>query len=266
MRTTLAALFAATLAAAPAAAQISVAGSTVSERDARPGETYTGTILLRNAGAEPQEAKLYHADYRFFADGRTLFEAAGSQPRSNAEWIRLSPSRVTVPPGGEAAVGYTVTVPAAGVPAGSHWSAVMVEAVGGDSPEAAGRRSGRVEVGIRTSVRYAVQVATHLAGGSRLVDFARVAVVPLPAGGRALELDVANAGERGYRLDLSVELFDAEGAPAGKLAARRGLLYPGTSLRQRFDLPALPPGSYKALLVADTGGDEVFGAEYTLTL
>ncbi|HEX2188413.1 MAG TPA: hypothetical protein VHG51_05915, partial [Longimicrobiaceae bacterium] len=257
MRTALATLLAATLAtlAAPAAAQISVVSATVNERQARPGETYAGTILIRNSGPEPHEAKLYQTDYRFFADGRTLFETAGSRPRSNAGWITLSPSRVVVPPGGEATVRYTVAVPATGEASGSYWSTVMVEGVGRDSPEASGGRPARVQVGLRTTVRYAVQVATHLAGGTTMVDFAGVAVASPPEGGRALELDVLNPGERAYRLDLSVELFDALGAPAGKLSSRRGLLYPGSSLRQSFGLPALPPGSYRALVIADTGGD-----------
>ena len=265
MRTAFAVLLAAALAAVPAAAQLSVVSSTVAEHRARPGETYTGTIVLRNDGPAPQEASLYQTDYRFFDDGRTLFEAAGGQPRSNAGWITLSPSRLVVPAGSEATVGYTVAVPAAGATAGSHWSMVMVEAIGAESPEAAGRR-GRVEVGIRTAVRYGVQVATHLEGGESRVEFARVAVTAGAAGGRSLELDLANAGDRAYRLDLSVEIFDAQGVPAGKLAARRGLLYPGSSLRQSFELPALPPGSYKALVIADTGGDEVFGGDFTLKL
>lgn len=264
-RTFVAAALAAVFASGPVRAQISVVSATVDEHAARSGESYTGTIRLRNTGAEPQEARLYPTDYRFFADGRTLYEPAGSQSRSNARWITLARSRVTVPAGGEAAVEYTVAVPAAIPGAGSYWSMVMVEGIGADSPEAAGR-PGRVQMGVRPTIRYGIQLATHLAGGTSLADFRDVGVVSRPESGRALEFAIVNTGERAYRLDVSVELFDARGAPVGKLTAQRGLIYPGTSVRQSFALPALPPGSYQALVVADTGGDDVFGGQYTLRL
>ena len=49
-----------------------------------------------------------------------------------------------------------------------------------------------------------------------------------------------------------------------KEASERGLLYPGTSLRQEFRLGTLAAGTYKALVVVDTGGDQVFGGQFTL--
>jgi hypothetical protein len=41
-------------------------------------------------------------------------------------------------------------------------------------------------------------------------------------------------------------------------------MYPGTSVRQRIVLPDLPEGEYRALVVVDAGGDDAFGAEYTI--
>ena len=45
---------------------------------------------------------------------------------------------------------------------------------------------------------------------------------------------------------------------------------PGSRLREtgllRFDLGAIPAGEYQALVVADAGGDQVFGAQYHLKL
>jgi hypothetical protein len=79
-------------------------------------------------------------------------------------------------------------------------------------------------------------------------------------------VNVVNTGEQADRLELRVELFDAEGAPAGRLTSTRGLVYPGSSIHQRFDLGQLAPGTYRALLVVDTGSDDVFGAEYTIRI
>lgn len=253
-------LFAAALALpGTLAAQVSVVSSTLEERQATAGERYAGTIRVRNTSGQPQQARVYQADYRFLADGRTFYEQPGTGPRSNAGWVQLNASQLTLGPGEEAAVAYTVAVPGAGV-RGSYWSVLMVETVQPQAP-----RTGQRGVGITPSIRYAVQVATHVGQAERRIALEGARLTG-PAGGRALEVDVVNTGEQADRLALRVDLFDAEGAPAGRLASARGLVYPGTSIRQRFDFPALPAGTYRALLVVDTGSDEVFGAEYTLRL
>jgi hypothetical protein len=253
-------LAAALLAAAPAAAQVSVVSSTLNEHAAAPGEQYTGTIRLRNTGAEPRQARVSPADYRFLADGRTFYEQPGTGAHSNAAWVRFSPGQLTLAPGEEATVSYTVAVPADAALRGSYWSVLLVETV--DDASAA-VRTGRV--GISPSIRYAVQLATHVGQAERRIAL-EGAHLTTDGGPRALQVDVVNTGGHADRLELRVDLFDAEGAPAGRLASTRGLVYPGTSIRQRFELGSLPPGTYRALLVVDTGTDDVFGAEYTLRL
>lgn len=249
------------LALVPAAlpAQVSVVSSTLEEREAAPGERYAGTVRLRNTTGQPQQARVSQADYRFLADGRTFYEAPGSVQRSNAAWLRFSPAQLILAPGEEASVAYTVDIPAGADVQGSYWSVLLVETV---QPEAAGARRG---VAITPSIRYAVQLATHVGQAERRIAL-EGAHLAGEAGARALEVDVLNTGAQADRLELRVELFDAEGNPAGRLASSRGLVYPGSSIRQRFELPALPAGTYRALLVVDTGSDDVFGAEYTLKL
>jgi hypothetical protein len=255
-------VFLATLLAVPAtlSAQVSVISSTQEERQAAPGERYTGTVRVRNTSGQPQQARVYQADYRFLADGRTFYEQPGTAPRSNAAWVQFNPSRLTLAPGEEAAVTYTVTVPAGGDTRGSFWSVLMVETV---QPQPA--RGAQRGVGITPAIRYAVQLATHVGQAERRIAL-EGAHLTGEGGSRALEVDVVNTGEQADRLELRVDLFDAEGAPAGRLTSSRGLVYPGTSIRQRFEFPALPAGTYRALLVVDTGSDDVFGAEYTLRL
>jgi len=255
-----------TAVATTARAQITVLGSGVEEHAARPGETYSGTLRLRNEGRQPEEARVYLSDYSFGADGRTVYAPAGSLPRSSARWIAFSPSQVRIAPGGEATVGYTVTVPAGMTASGTFWSLVMVEGIAHGSPEStSGGRAARVRVGVQPSIRYAVQIATTLGAATPQVRFASARAYAA-GGGKVLELDLANAGEVAYRPEIRVELFDEAGHKAGVFSSRRGLLYPGTSLRQTFDLGAVPAGTYQALVVADAGGDQVYGAQYRLKL
>lgn len=253
-----------------AAAQVAILNGTVQEHQSSAGQSYAGTIRLRNATAEPQEVRAYLSDYEFQADGRTSYGEPGRSARSNAPWITLSPARVVLPPGGETEVGYRVSVPAsAAARTGTYWSLVMLEPVSRSSAESSQPAAGgrRPTLGVQTRVRYAVQVATTVgSGGARRVDFTSTRAVSTAGGGKALDLDVANTGDIAYRPTVRLELFDAEGNPAGRFEAERGLLYPGTSLRQRFDLGRLPAGTYQALVVADAGAESVFGAQYQLKL
>jgi hypothetical protein len=254
------------LAAAPALAhgQIAVLGNGVEEHAAHPGETYSGTLRLRNQGSEPADARIDLRDYSFAADGSSRFDPPGSTPRSNARWVAFSPAQVHLAPGAEATVGYTVTVPD-GVAPGTSWSILMVTTIARGAPESAEPAGGRVRVGLQATLRYGTQIATTVAGPAPRVAFANAHAFA-GARGKVLEFDVANAGDVAYRPELRVEVFDAAGQKVASLGSRRGLLYPGSSLRQRFELGALPPGTYQALVVADTGGDQLFGAQYRLQL
>src|ERR1700730_2563292 len=73
-----------------AGAQIAVVGSTVEEHTAAPGQSYEGTILVRNLTTTPQSVRIYQTDYRFFADGTSHFDDASTTPRSNARWVKPS--------------------------------------------------------------------------------------------------------------------------------------------------------------------------------
>lgn len=257
------------LAAPPAAlrAQIAVVANTVDEHPAAPGQSYSGTLRLRNPDREPREARLYLTDYTFSADGRTDYPAAGSLPRSNARWVTFSPAQVRLGPGEEATVGYTVAVPADPTLAGTYWSLLMVEGIAPGAPgSSAPRARGRVEVGVTPTIRYGVQLATTLAGtGTAEVRFVAARAVA-EGRGKVLELEVANSGTLAYRPELRVELFDAAGSRVGTYTSRRGLVYPGASILQRFELGPLPAGEYQALVVGDTGATDLFGAQYRLRL
>lgn len=250
------------LSGAPALAQIAVVGSTVEERVAAPGQSYTGTIVVRNLTQTDQPVRIYQTDYLFYADGTSHFTDPGAAPRSNAKWVTPTVRSLLVPPSSEMTVTYTVKVPAADSLRGTYWSAIMVE---GAPSEAARSSAGRPQVGVGAIMRYAVQVATHIqTSGSRKVSFADSKFLTNPDSTQAFELVVQNAGERAYRPALWIEVYDEQGALRANTRQERGLLYPGTSLRQTFALGKLPRGTYRAIVFADSGEDAVFASQYTL--
>jgi hypothetical protein len=242
-------------------AQIAVVGNAVDEHEAGPGQRYVSSITVRNLTAAPQPVRIYQTDYRFSADGTSNFDSAGTVSRSNAAWIKPSASSVMIPPMADIVLSYAVTVPAIDSLRGTYWSAIMVEGQPRLPPQAR-----RGQIGLGAVFRYAVQVATHLpTTGSRKVRLTRQASLTEPSGARVLDVVVENTGERAYRPNLWVELYDAGGKLRKRVEQQRGLLYPGTSVKQHFDFGALPAGTYKALVFADTGDDTVSAAQYKLT-
>jgi hypothetical protein len=242
-------------------AQIAVLSSTVEEKTAAPGEKYSGAIIVSNQSAQPQIARIYQTDYRFASDGTAHYDDPGSSRRSNAAWITPQASRIMVPANSQVSVPYAVTVPQGDSLKGTYWSMIMVEGM----PAEPGAASDKPAVAIGSVMRYAVQLATHIrTTGTRTVEFASPAASKLATGTAALDIDMTDTGERGFRPTLWVEVYDAQGTLRAKAKQTRGLLYPGTSLHQHFDLGTLPSGAYKAVIFADTGEDAVFATQYNI--
>jgi hypothetical protein len=244
-----------------ATAQISVVGNTVEEHLAQPGEVYHGAVLLHNLTTMAQPVRIYQTDYMFFADGTSRFDAPGSVARSNAPWITPSTGSVILPPSGEATVAYTVRVPPSDTLRGTYWSAIMFEGSVNVPTQAQPR-----QIGVGSILRYAVQIATHLNehGVARAVFEKQRLETSSRDSTPALAVDLRNVGERGYRPLVWIELYDSGGGLRTRVQQQRGLLYPGTSLKARFDLGKLPAGTYKAVVFADIHEDAVTAAQYTL--
>ncbi len=248
--------------------QISIVGDLSQDRDASPGEKYEGSILLRNESNEPQEAKIYQTDYLFKYDGTNNYAEPGTVPRSNAKWIAFSPSYATVPPQGSTTITFTVTVPPNTEMkklVGSYWSMLMVEGI----PKGSGESSHptdlkKSQMGIQQTIRYGIQIATHIAQtGVKSIKFLDTKLISKNPGERFLQVDIENNGDVWFRPDMYVELFDAKGVSVGKFYGSKYRLYPGTSVRQVIDLSKVPLGTYKAMIVVDGGGDDIFGAQNT---
>jgi hypothetical protein len=248
--------------------QIAVIGGLSQDREATPGEVYDGAITVKNDTDAEQEVKIYQRDYFFASDGSNVYGDPGRMARSNARWVTFAPATIVLPAKGSATVKYTVTVPRDSVTAplvGSFWSMLMVESIPEGSPESSVKGKGGTKLGLRQNIRYAVQIATHLRNaGTKMVRFFNVKLVKGEDGERLLQVDVENTGEAYLRPDVTVELFGADGESRGKLPGGKYRMYPGTSVRHLIKVNDLPPGTYKALVVVDAGGPDVFGAQYTL--
>ena len=254
------------VAAGAAAAAVSVSGKLTHEKQAAPGEAYESVIYLGNTGEEAEQVKVYQTDYLFSCDGTYNYETPGKNPRSNAGWTTFGPARVTIPPHGTSIINYSVKVPDDPGLAGTYWSIIMVEVLSKQSPEIAGGHDGQVKLGIDQVFRYGVQIVTHIEDtGQRKLKFLDTRLLR-EDGARVLEVDLENTGERWLRPVLWAELYDTSGTFVGKFDAGTLRIYPGTSVRYKVDLTQVAGGDYKAVVIADCGADDVFGATYSLSV
>lgn len=255
---------------APVSAQVAVSGDLVREHAASPGRRYSGSIRVRNASSSPQDVEVSTADYHFDADGSSRFEKPGSLPRSLASWITYAPARITLAPGAETDIAYTVQVPStAGVGpdnnlTGSYWTALVIE---GASVAAGEMDLAQRGVGLVPRVRYAVQIAAHIdPAQDREIDLSNIQVERTDAGSGMLSIDARNTGQLGYRPTFELQVFDAVGELVGRYRQERGLLLPGTGIRQRFELGALAPGAYELFMTIDTGAADLLGTQFRIEL
>lgn len=241
----------------------SVTSGLTIEKVVSPGEKVEGVITLRG-GENEEVVRLYQTDYLFYADGRTLYNDPATTPRSNASWITIYPSEVTVPPQGEVTVNYQIQVPEEKL-SGTYWSMIMVEPQA-PPPAELTPEEGKVQLGIRTVLRYGIQIVTHLGDSGKRELNILDRQVSKEGEDYILALDLENPGERSLRPALRAEIYNEEGTLLEKKEGGQYRIYPGTSVRAKIDLGALPPGKYKILVVMDNGDQYIWGAQYSLSL
>jgi hypothetical protein len=260
-------------------AGVVVVGELTHEKTLEPGQRIEGSIELRNTGESECQVRVYQTDYLFRADGSNLYGDPGSADRSNAGWFSISPNRLTIPPHQKALVYYSGQVPqvqqlasvnndlqmsvGAG-PAGTYWSMVMIEPVPEAGVQTAEDEAGKVKLGIQTKVRYGIQIVTNVGdGGAPEIKFLDKKLSHRQ-NKTVLQMDIENTGERWLSPRVWVELYDSQGAQAGRFEGEKKRIYPGCSVRQMVDLGDVPRGRYKALVVVDNGDQYVFGARYDI--
>lgn len=247
-------------------ARVGIVGGLDHERNVEANKTYQGVIFVKNLGEEPQEVKVYQTDFLFFCDGSNLYGEPGKDPRSNAKWISFSPRQLTIAPQQTSAVNYTIKVPDDKSLKGTYWSSIMIEGLWKSAPKVVTPGKEEVKASVIQNIRYNIKIRTHLGNtGSRELKFLDTKLLR-EGEKRILQADIENTGERFLKPRLWAELYDKEGAYIGRFEAGILRTYPGTSVRFKIDLSGVPEGEYKALIVADCGGDAVFGITHTLKL
>lgn len=230
-----------------------------------PGESYEGEIVLVNGSDQATTVQVSQVDFLPSEEG-VGYPKPGSLPRSNARWFEVSPGDVQIPAGEQVVVPYSIRVPNDPSLAGSYWSMILLTPSDAESVQET--QEGRIQASVRTRFRYGVSVVTNLGDrGESGLSFENPQFVR-PEDGAATHLQVSlqNTGERLLNPTVQLELFDAGGTQVDRFEAQAERIFPGTSVRQDFELGSLSPGEYTAVVIADAGGEDVFGTRYTLNV
>jgi len=240
---------------------IFVEGGLTHEFTIEPGKTYNGKIVIRNEGNKQKGIRVYKTDYLMYADGKNIYGEPGTAPRSCANWITYTPSRTVIKPNSESEIMYTINVPDSVNLTGTYWCIFMIEPIPDNllEPELPEKK-----IGVRVKWRYGVQVVLNVGDtGTRNLKFIGTELIK-DKDKKILQVDIENTGEQWLKPVVWIELYKADGTLQGKYSSIVMRCYPGTSIRHKFNLTDVPDGTYKALIIADCGEDDLFGVNYTL--
>jgi len=251
------------LAVIPAYAKVSLMGSMTHEYNARPGGQYEDELVIRNSGTDNVIIKLEIRDYFFASDGTTDYMDPGSIERSNASWVKLEKTRISIAPGTSAKVKFTVNVPDDKSLSGTYWSIAMVEPQSEVQVKEGDQKT--VNLTLHETIRYGVQIVTTIgSSGRKQLEFIKASLNSNDDSTLTLNVDLLNVGDRWLRPEVWVDLFKEDGSFVARFKGTNKRLFPGTSVKHILQLGSMKPGKYMALVVADDGEDYVVGAQYTL--
>ena len=241
-----------------------VLGELVREHQLRPGQTLEASIELENRDASPRTVRIYQTDYRYQANGESIFPTPGSTERSNAGWLTFTPKVLTIPPSQKSTVRYLIRVPVDRSRTGTFWSMMMIQEIPDQPQGKAGVQEG-TGASPPTANRYGVQIITQMADTGRIgIEFTSATIESRNAK-RLLTIDIENRGSRIARPEMWLEVFTQSGHKAGRFLTDKATILPGCGVRREIDITSLAKGTYNSLFIADCGKD-VYGLEIKLVL
>jgi len=245
-------------------AQVGIVNGLTQEKVCKPGEAFQGFISIRNYGTGPEDVRIYQTDYSFTFDGKSFYDPPGKAGRSSAAWITPGHKQLTIAGSSQVDLRYAAKVPDDPNLIGTYWSVIMVEVLPKAQTAQPDASKKEPSLGISQVMRYAVQIVTHIGDtGSRKLKFIQTELLQ-DKGQKTFQVDIENIGERWVRPYSSLEIYNQKGELTGKFDGERLRIFPGTSVRFKFDVSHVAEGKYKALVVLDNKDSYVFGAQYTL--
>ncbi len=235
-----------------------------------PGQTAQGTVEVSNDAATPAIVSVYLEDWRYtqVGDGSKEFAPPRTLPRSAADWISFSPTRLEIPAHGRSQIEYTIRTPSDRPLDGGYYAVLFMESGIGhgrqqDNPEAI---AVEIEYAARIGSLFLLEVNGTTKPQARLASL----VATPPSAGRPLTVEGTFVNEGNVVARCEAGSFHIQDA-SGILAARGGLpdryVWPGDQVPFLAQWEgSLAPGSYNMVLSYDCGDELVVGEEVPLSV
>lgn len=239
---------------------VMVVGSLSHYQIGLPNESYKGSIEILNASNKEQEVRIYQTDYLYNYKGNFFYNEPISQPRSNASWIEFSSKTIILKANETQFIRYEVKIPNNDSLRGTYWSVLMIEDVNSIDPNKKG------QLNISTTTRYAVKIITNIDLFCKGMLHIMEPEVVSKNNKTFLEINIENIGERYISPIVKIEILNEIGETLKTFEMTKKGIFPSTSLQFLFDLKGISKEKHQVLILADGGGDDVFGLEYNLEL
>lgn len=222
-----------------------------------PGATETGVVRLSNPTDDGIIVELTAVDAMTANNGGSAFATGDVALSAIGMWLTFDESRITLEPGAEQLVEFTVEVPAQIEP-GQYLAGLAAAAVEEETPStpiATDGNAASASVDLRT--RYVIAVEIDIAGdwpASLVID--EVAVINQPSG-PIVGITLQNDGASFLHPSGTLELTDAAGEVVLSHTIEMGTFVTGTSVTYPIALNrTLAPGDYLVAVELAYGDDD----------
>jgi len=216
------------------------------------GETVTQTITFGNSSDKPLSFITRQQDWDRDSLGVKKYYEPNSRPSSNAKWITLSASSVTIPPGGSKQVIVSLSIPADAKKLTN--SMLFFTQVKEQQP----KQSEKMSIGITVLLEVGVQVyytpAGLKPGELEFMAFEDKGFVTNGAEKtRRLALKINNTGAINKDASIRFELTNKTTGEEIKIEPKIIAMLPNTVQWVMIDLPANLKGDFLAVALIDAG-------------
>ena len=228
------------------------------------GDEATGSVRVTNPGTEPVTIELAEVDAETAQTGGSSFADAAATPAAAAMWLSLDESRVTLEPGEQTSVAFTVQPPAGTAP-GQYLAGItaFVPAATNDS----GAEVGQAGASVTMQTRYVIGVQVDVPGEwTPEMTITGASAMEQPSGTK-LGIAMENTGDTFIRPEGKVTLSNAEATPILTQPIALGTFLTGTELTYPVAWPGAPlGGDYGVDVELNYGDNQVASYRGMLTV
>lgn len=224
------------------------------------GQIYKGKIAIQNTGSNPQNVKIFLQDFTYQSNGSMYYTTPHTNEKTNADWIKLNTTFLTLKSKEKTEVYYEITIPNSLNTPGSYWSVIIVEPVDDVKPS-----DSKQGINITSIVRYAIQIITDYDSEKIKPDLKFESIkIDKEEGKQILKIAIANQGLIYCKPSASVEIYNKSGQKVGTFSTQAMGLLPQTSKSFPIDISKIPPDKYNAVIIATDEDENAFALNVEL--